>query len=357
MTEDNGRSAPSRGATGLLQKLSDSEALLVTGLSVSACVLLLLILVVSVRRCTPLPSAQDESAANTPESGEQHESSENTLSRQQRADRDETNGAKEQPPTQTPPRSRNDVLTSPDYGKRTRLARDLDTISRPAQSLDEIDEEDPFAVYRVIRDNCEFSASVLVQLAKYTDNMSAFRSEIQKAKRDHLESLQYEYDDAYCSHRIQRGLQTNAKLSVIVAQCLTGSDERVKLDDLESRLEALPLDRHRRNTACAEIAVLAWEIILKRMAQARGKHLKQHSVEGKLVQGGGVMTRQRTVFHVYAGLLEAGASVLCPAAAARVDELRRDRDAVLAANEGTFRSVAAATISLADTHALLAKAM
>jgi len=350
---------------GIRRIFADTETSLVAGLSVSACILIILILVVTAQRCSRSPSIDA-----SPHSGGA-ESSQGGDMPQPPAD-----SARVEPKDSTVDSSENagaeggvtrseesggsqvsSVLNSADTARRRELAENLDAVSRPNQLDFEKDCENPLIVYRSIRDNSEYIASILLQMAKYADSDSTYRLRIAEIEKAHRECIGYEYDDDYCSYRISQSIQNSASLSVLIARCLHDAGGGNVFDSLDSQLQHLPRDHRRANAVCAEVSAIAWRRILWRMADARNKSYRPSKVQHRFRQEGTVMERNTSSFLIHAGLLEEGALALCPGSAGSIDRAKQVREKVVTDAQSKYVQIAAAVASLAETHALLAESL
>jgi len=324
-----------------------------------ACLLALLVIVVGLRHCARAsrpPAVQSSGGTEGATGVEKQAETVEALSSgggQQEQGPSFSSGAST--PQEAKPVIKDDVLSAPDSARREDLLRELGSLAKPRWPSDADFDNDPFAVYRVIRDNCEFMTDVLVRAAKYADRQSTHRARIQEIEQLHLRSVTFDGDTAYCTVRIDSSVEANAELSLLLLRCLSGSPDEV-VDAMEAQLRSPSQGFYAKRAACVEVAALAWKEILTRIAQTTNRDYRPEAVQRQFEPGAGAMARQTAGFHAYAELLESGSEAVCPGATRQVAQARRAREEARD-SRSRFISIAAATESLTQTILLLASSM
>jgi hypothetical protein len=248
-------------------------------------------------------------------------------------------------------------LQTPVESARSQLAKELNSISLPdGLSIDD-DLDDPLAVYRSIRDNCEYITDVLIRVATYVDQRGTHASRISQLRETLKSNKASDYDYAFCSVRICSGLEASATLSIIIARSLQISDKNGELKRIEGMLLNLSPDDYKHNASCVEVTATAWDLILSRMAQVRSQSLVTGQIKKQFSRDGRTMARLRTSFDVYARLLEDGCETLAIGSRNGIDKIRTSRVRTSRESTSTYINIWSATSSLVTTHTLLAESM
>ncbi|MGK0259436.1 MAG: hypothetical protein ACI96M_002878 [Candidatus Azotimanducaceae bacterium] len=350
------------------QTTGGSETLVVALLTSSACVLLLLSTILAIRNC----AAQQESP---PSEIAQHESSDGNEQSPPTVDTQDTGndasssgepdaqssttlsetppGTQNEEPTLAEDRSRPIENSNSRRQKKNQLVKDLSSISAPANFDETLAESDPFAVYRSIRDNCEFIVSILLPLARYTDASGEFSDMIDLLSLENSARLELGLDDNYCSYRIAMALHTIAASSTIVAESRAPPSKRAALKKIRLQLSNLPTGQERKNLACVRIGLLAWDETIQGLTAAQGGLVRfSASIP---TEEGGVLACQERMFHEYARMLEMAAEALDPKSSATAARFAGIRTAAQDGQKSRYLSIQSACASLAYTHKIIAE--